>query len=141
MALGGRFTEICAWRLVLIPCIAVPLCGEPAAAGELPKRPFAKPAFAPPMVRTGRCDAPEAGVERAITLRFSTLPLGLATFPCEFAAPKLLICVGVALILLVTCAFRSEASLRCIAPRLIACPFTNALREVAVTACTLRAYA
>ena len=78
---------------------------------------------------------------RAITGRFATDDGGVATCDLAFAAPVKLACVGVKSARLVTCAPRRDASVTRIDPRLIACPFTNALREAAVTARTLCAYA
>jgi len=92
-------------------------------------------------VRTGVCEAAAAGAVRAITERFITDDGGVDTRPRPFAAPVKLLRVGVKPARLVTCAPRSDASVTCIDPRLMACPFTNVLREAAVTARTLCAYA
>jgi hypothetical protein len=87
------------------------------------------------------CEAAAPGVVRATTERFVTDEGGVETRPRAFAAPVKLLRVGVKSARFVTCAPRSEASFTRIDPRLIACPFTNALREAAVTARTLCAYA
>jgi hypothetical protein len=78
---------------------------------------------------------------RAITERFATDDGGVATCDRAFAVPVKLVRVGVKLARLVTCAPRSEASVTRVDPRLTACPFTKVLREAAVTARTLCAYA
>jgi hypothetical protein len=83
------------------------------------------------------CEAAAAGAVRAITERFVTDDGGVETRPRPLAAPVKLVRVGVKSALLVTCAPRSDASVTRIDPRLIACPFTNAPREAAVTARTL----
>jgi hypothetical protein len=92
------------------------------------------------IVRTGICDAAAAGAVRAITERFMTELGGVATRPCPFAAPVKLVRVGVNPARFVTCVPRSDASFTRIDPRLMACPFTNAFREAAVTARVLCAY-
>jgi hypothetical protein len=86
------------------------------------------------IVLTGMCEAAALGAVRATTERLATDEGGVATCPRPFAAPLKLALVGLNEAPLVTCAPRKEASLRCVAPRLIACPFTNAFREAAVTA-------
>jgi len=86
------------------------------------------------------CEAAAAGVDRATTLRFWILAEGVATRPCVFDAPKKLECVGEALTPPATRALRNELAERCVALRLIAWPFTNALCEAVVTALLLRAY-
>jgi hypothetical protein len=86
-------------------------------------------------------DAAAAGAVRAITERFITDAGGVDTRPRPFAAPVKLVRVGVNPARFVTCAPRSDASFTRMDPRLIACPFTKALREAAVTARTLCAYA
>jgi hypothetical protein len=83
------------------------------------------------------CEAAGAGAVRAITDRFITDDGGVETRPRPFAAPVKLVRVGVKSARLVTRAPRSDASVTRIDPRLIACPFTNAPREAAVTARTL----
>ena len=93
------------------------------------------------MVRTGMCEAADAGAVRAITDRFITRDGGVDTRPRALAAPVKLLRVGVKSARFVTCAPRRDASFTRIDPRLIACPFTNALREAAVTARVLCAYA
>ena len=92
------------------------------------------------IVRTGMCEAAAAGAVRAITERFITDDGGVDTRPRAFAAPVKLALVGVNEAPLVTRAPRREASVRCAAPRLIACPFTKAFREAAVTARASWAY-
>jgi hypothetical protein len=89
------------------------------------------------IVRTGRCEAAAAGEVRAITERFSTEEGGRLTLPLELAGPNALCRVGEKPAPFLTCAPRSEASLTCAAPRLMACPPVNAVREAAVTACVL----
>jgi hypothetical protein len=86
------------------------------------------------MVLTGMCEAAALGAVRATTERLATDEGGVATCPRPFAAPLKLALVGLTAALLVTRAPRKEASLRCVAPRLIAWPFTKAFREAAVTA-------
>jgi hypothetical protein len=95
------------------------------------------------MVRTEMCEAAAPGAVRAITERFITDDGGVETRPraFAFAAPVKLPRVGEKSARLVTCALRSDASVTRIDPRLMACPLTNALREAAVTARTLCAYA
>ena len=83
------------------------------------------------------CEAAAPGAVRAITGRFATDAGGVDTRPWAFAAPVKLLRVGEKSARLVTCAPRSEASVTRIDPRLTACPFTNVLREAAVTARTL----
>jgi len=87
------------------------------------------------------CEAAAPGDVRATTERFIAELGGVATCPRAFAAPVKLVRVGVKSARFVTCAPRNDASFTRIDPRLIACPFTNALREAAVTARTLCAYA
>jgi hypothetical protein len=112
--------------------------------------PFTRPPLLPPrpvdsprvsIVRTGMCEAAAPGAVRAITERFITEAGGIETRPRLFAAPVKLVRVGVKPARFVTCAPRSDASLTRIDPRLMACPFTKALREAAVTARTFREYA
>jgi len=86
------------------------------------------------------CDAAAAGAVRAITDRFITELGGVATRPRAFAVPVKLVRVGVKPARFVTCAPRSDASFTRIDPRLMACPFTKAIREAAVTARVLCAY-
>src|SRR5580692_12260223 len=107
----------------------------PAFPGRPGVRPFVF------MVRTGGCEAPAPGAVRAITERFSTDDGGRLTFPLAFAAPNALCLDGETPALLVTCAPRNEASLIWAAPRLTAWPPVKPLREVAVTARVLCAYA
>ena len=78
---------------------------------------------------------------RAITERFATDDGGVATCDRALAVPVKLVRVGVKFARLVTCAPRSDASVTCIDARLTACPFTKVLRDAAVTARTLCAYA
>jgi hypothetical protein len=92
------------------------------------------------IVRTGICEAAAAGAVRAITERFATDDGGVATCDRAFAVPVKLAWVGEKSARLVTCAPRSDASVTRVAPRLIACPFTKALREAAVTARVSCAY-
>lgn len=87
-----------------------------------------------PIVRTGRCEAPAAGAVRAITERFTTDDGGVETWPRAFTAPVKLVRVGVSPTRLLTWAPRREAAVRCMEPRLMACPFTKVFREAAVTA-------
>ena len=112
---------------------------KPPLAPLLLTRPAASPRVS--IVRTGMCEAAAAGAVRAITERFITLAGGVDTRPPAFAAPVKLVRVGVKPVRFVTCAPRSDASFTRIDPRLIACPFTKALREAAVTARALCAYA
>jgi hypothetical protein len=86
------------------------------------------------IVRTGMCEAAAAGAVRAMTERFITEEGGVETRPRAFAAPVKLALVGLNEAPFVTCAPRREAAVTCVAPRLIAWPFTNAFREAAVTA-------
>jgi hypothetical protein len=86
------------------------------------------------MVRTGMCEAPDAGAVRAMTERFSTELGGRLTLPLAFAAPNALCRVGETPTLLVTRAPRKEASSMWAAPRLTAWPPLKPLRDVAVTA-------
>lgn len=65
------------------------------------------------IVRAGECTAAAAGVLRAMTLRLSTPREGVATCVPIFAAPSELARVGVAWKLLVTCAPRNDASVKC----------------------------
>jgi len=111
----------------------------PPLAAPFPARPAESPRVS--IVRTGMCEAAAPGAVRAITDRFVTEAGGAATRPRPFAAPVKLLRVGVKSARFVTCAPRSDASLTRIDPRLMACPFTNVLREAAVTARTLCAYA
>src|SRR5712664_491292 len=111
----------------------------PTFAGALPPRPADKPCEF--IVRTGVCEAAAAGAVRATTARFDTEEGGVETLPRAFAAPVKLALFGVNEVPLLTCAPRSDASVTCMEPRFMACPFTNALREAAVTARTLCAYA
>jgi hypothetical protein len=76
----------------------------PAFAGRPALKPFVF------IVWTGVCEAPAAGVVRAITERFSTELGGRLTLPLALAAPSALCLVGEKPALLVTCALRSEAS-------------------------------
>src|SRR5712692_7404543 len=103
-----------------------------AFAGVLPVRPADKPWVF--IVRTGMCEAAAAGAVRAMTDRFITEEGGVETRPRALAAPVKLALVGVNETRFVTCAPRSEAWVKCMEPRLIACPFTKVLREAAVTA-------
>jgi hypothetical protein len=89
------------------------------------------------IVRTGMCEAAAPGAVRAITGRFATDAGGIDTRPRAFAAPVKLLRFGEKSARLVTRAPRSDASVTRIDPRLTACPFTNVLREAAVTARTL----
>jgi hypothetical protein len=107
--------------------------------GALPVRPALNLLLL--IVRTGMCEAARAGAVRAITERFWTAADGLATPERMLAWPSLLFCVGLSPRELVTCAPFSAAGVRCTAPRLMACPWTNALREATVTARTLWAFA
>jgi hypothetical protein len=116
-----------------------PVRFPPAFAGLLPPRPADKPCEF--IVRTGMCEAAAPGAVRATTERFDTDEGGVATRPCAFAAPVKLALFGVNEAPLLTCAPRSDASVTRIELPLIACPFTNALRDAAVTARTLCAYA
>jgi hypothetical protein len=111
----------------------------PPLPAPFPTRPAESPRLS--IVRTGICEAAAAGAVRATTERFVTEAGGVDTRPRAFAEPVKLLRVGVKSARLVTCAPRSEASFTRIDPRLIACPFTNALREAAVTARVLCAYA
>ena len=77
---------------------------------------------------------------RAITERFATDDGGVATCDRALAVPVKLACVGEKFAWFVTCAPRKDASVTCVAPRLIACPFTKAFREAAVTARVSCAY-
>lgn len=104
----------------------------PAFTGELLVRPADKRWVF--IVRTGMCEAAAPGAVRATTERFITDEGGVDTRPRAFAAPVKLALVGVNEAPLLTRAPRREASVRCVAPRLIAWPFTNAFREAAVTA-------
>jgi hypothetical protein len=123
---------------------------------RVPKPPLFAPRFIPPfaplaarpadkprvsIVRTGMCEAAAPGAVRAMTERFVTEDGGVETRPRLFAAPVKLVRVGVKSARFVTCAPRSDASVTRIEPRFIACPFTNAPRDAAVTARTLCAYA
>src|SRR6266851_4836754 len=86
------------------------------------------------------CEAAAAGDVRAITGRFWTAADGRAMLPRVAAAPTKLCRVGEKPGLLVTLVFRSDAAVTCVAPRLIAWPFTNALRDASVTAAGLCAF-
>src|SRR4030088_2451235 len=109
----------------------------PAFAGALPARPADMPCVF--IVRRGICEAAAAGAVRAMTERSSTDEGGVETWPRAFAAPVKLALVGVTAAPFVTRAPRSEASVTRTEPRLMACPFTKAPREAAVTARTSRA--
>jgi len=111
----------------------------PPLAAPFPVRPAESPRVS--IVRTGICEAAAAGAVRATTERFVTEAGGVDTRPRAFAEPVKLLRVGVKSARLVTCAPRSDASFTRIDPRLMACPFTNALRGAAVTARVLCAYA
>jgi hypothetical protein len=111
----------------------------PRFTGPFPARPADSPRVS--IVLTGMCEAAAPGDVRATTERLIAEDGGVATRPRAFAAPVKLVRVGVKSARLVTCAPRKDACVTCIDPRLIACPFTNALREAAVTARTLCAYA
>ena len=91
-------------------------------------------------MRTGMCEAAAAGADGATTLRFCTLDDGVATRPCMLEAPRKLECVGEAFMPPATRALRNELAERCVALRLILCPFTKALCDAVVTALVLRAY-
>lgn len=135
VAYGGRLAFSSDRRPALNPPFAFVI---ECATVELFARP---PKLDPFIVRAARCEAAGDGVVRAITLRFS-MPLdGVAILPRIFSAPSALARVGVAWIPFATCAFRNDASVRCCAPRLMAWPFKNVLREAVVTACVLCAYA
>ena len=91
---GGRLDESCDCRELLKVCVEFPPRPK-LPAGRFPPRFGEKePEF---MVRTGMCEAPAAGVERAITARFCTPSEGVATRPCMPEAPRKLACVGEAL--------------------------------------------
>jgi hypothetical protein len=92
------------------------------------------------IVLTGTCEAAALGAVRATTARFTTDEGGVATRPRAFAAPVKLLRVGLKSARLVTCAPCSDVAVKCIDPRLIACPFTKVLREAAVTARASCAY-
>lgn len=153
---GGRLLASSRCRAVIAPLFVVPLfVGRPApefAEAEFPPSRTPIPPLFPPrfiplfaatwpadtarvsMVCTGMCEAAALGVVRAITARFVTDDGGVETCPRAFAAPVKLAFVGLNEALFVTRAPRREAALTCVAPRWIAWPFTNALREAAVTA-------
>ena len=134
---GGRFDESCDCRVLFKPCAVLPpRLAFPA--GLL--APWFAETEAEFMVRTGMCEAAAAGVDRATTLRFSTLAEGVATRPCVLDAPRKLECVGEALTPPATRALRNELAERCVALRFIAWPFTKALCEAVVTAFALCAY-
>lgn len=153
LLLPGRFADALPFTdarpLTLAPAFAdgglLPL--------RAPKPPLLPPRFIPPftapfpawpadsprvsIVRTGMCEAAAPGAVRAITGRLATDAGGIDTRPRAFAAPVKLLRFGEKSARLVTCAPRSDASVTRIDPRLTACPFTNVLREAAVTARTL----
>jgi hypothetical protein len=110
----------------------------PPFTAPFPTRPAVSPRES--IVLTGACDAAAPGAVRATTARFATDDGGVATRPRAFAAPVRLLCVGVKSARLVTCAPCSDAAVKCIDPRLMACPLTNAFREAAVTARASCAY-
>lgn len=138
LADGGRLLESCRWRCDIAGLLLVSRPVRKLAEGALPVLP-ARPADRPRVfiVRTGMCEAPAAGAVRAMTERFITDEGGVETRPRAFAAPVKLALVGAKDAPLVTRAPRSAASVRCMEPRLMACPFTKALREAAVTALAL----
>jgi hypothetical protein len=78
---------------------------------------------------------------RATTARFWIVAEGVATRELKFAWPRELCCVGLSPTEFVTCAPFKDASVMCIAPRLMDCPLTNVLRFATVTARALCAYA
>jgi hypothetical protein len=162
LADGGRLLESSRCREDIEPLLTAPpgrLFGDAEVPAPLraPKPPLFAPRFIPPLaapfpgraaesprlsiVRTGMCEAAAPGAVRATTERFATDDGGVDTRPRAFAAPVKLLRVGLKSARLVTCAPRSDASFTRIDPRLMACPFTNALREAAVTARVLCAYA
>jgi len=118
---GGRLAFSCDARFALMLELL-----------RAPNVEFPRDAPAPLFIET--CEVPAAGVVRAMTLRFSTLLDGRATLPRAFAAPSALVRVGASLIRFVTCAPRSDASVKCWLERLIACPRVNASCDAVVTA-------
>ena len=139
-ALPGRFSI--APLTLALPCTPeLPICplalAEPLACG-LPKRPaFICPPFT---ARTGECEAPAAGVVRAMTERFCTALEGRATFEWKFALPSALCGVGRMPTEFVTFAPFKEAWVMCWFARLTRSPFMKPLREVVVTARKLCAF-
>ena len=129
---GGRFAESCDWRAAAKLCVL--FAPPPKLPAELlPRLPEKLIAC------DGRREAPAAGVERVTTLRFWTPAEGVAMRPCKLEAPWKLVLVGRALGPPTTLARLNCEALRCVAPRLMAPPPTKLLREVTVTACSLRA--
>lgn len=153
LAEGGRLLESSRCRADIEA--ELPAEGEFAAPLRAPNPPelFTRPvSFTRPVlftrpaesvrvsiVRTGMCEAAAPGAVRAITERLVTEAGGVATRPRALAAPVKLLRVGEKFAPLLTRALRSEASVMCAAPRFTACPFTNVLREAAVTARALLA--
>ena len=118
--LAGRFAALFAPRFEL------------PFACEFPVRPADNPVVF--IVWTGEWEAAAAGAVRAMTARFCTDEGGVEMWPRVFAAPKELCLVGDTPTLLVNCAPFKDAAVTCVAPRLMAWPFTKALREATVTA-------
>src|SRR5439155_2884826 len=142
---GGRLFESSRWRevadaslLTSRPPRLVDACAF--AAPRPPKLPFAA-RFVPELFieRIGMCEAAEFGAVRATTARLCTEDGGTETRPRALTAPVKLFRVGVNETLLVTRAPLKEAWVMRTAPRFTICPLTKPLREVAVTARTLRA--